>query len=510
VSGGDASGIPSARHLLIGSGWSAATLVASRVCSIVSVPLILHELGAPLYGVWVLAGTVLMAQGLVDLGVGAAVLRFASAAATAGSGAALRVVTRRAVIFYTCLSAVIAVPAIVLARPLAESLPHLSESGTDDAVVLIRYAAVAFSITNLALVFGSVLQGVDRVGAAFRAQTAGWVLYLPAIAIGFAAGLGVHAIGLAWGVCFVTQLVLTAIPAVRALHAVGDAPAEIPSWREMLSLGGRWQVASWADFATFQLPRVLGVGFLSSAQLVQLDVALRAGQLVVSPLFAFFPVVLPAAASVSAKGGIAGLKRWLDPLYVRGSIAVAVVAAASAPLIAPLLAAWTGEPTDSFSPVVTTAILLGVVAHASTGVFSGVLLARGEIRMVLWMKWPQLVIAAVLLVPAVMLGVEAVALALALALTVPALVFNRVVARRFGLERPLEALGGPVRVIALLLLAALPTVPIAALARAGDLSPVAALLIAVPLAAACLLAARALVLRSFHGVAAAGRGGVTP
>jgi O-antigen/teichoic acid export membrane protein len=502
VSAADSTGIPSARHLLIGSGWSAATIVASRVCSIVSVPLILHELGAPLYGVWVLAGTVLMAQGLVDLGVGAAVLRFSSAAATAGSGAALRVVTRRALIFYAVLSAVIAVPAIALARPLAESLPHLSASGTDDAVLLIRYAALAFSITNLALVFGAVLQGMDRVGAAFRAQTIGWILYLPAITIGFAAGLGVHAIGLAWGVCFITQLVLSAVPAIRGLRHAGDATAEIPTWRDMLSLGGRWQVAAWADFATFQLPRVLGVGFLSSAQLVQLDVALRAGQLVVSPLFAFFPVVLPAAASVSAKGGVPGLKRWLDPLYVRGAIAVALVAAASAPLIAPLLAAWTGEPADSFSPVVTSAILLGIVAHASTGLLSNVLLARGEITAVLWLKWPQLIIAAVLLVPAAMIGVEAVAVALALALTAPALVFNRSVAARFGLMRPVETLGGPLRVVALLLLVALPTIPIAELARSGDVSPVVALLIAAPIAAACLAVARVVVMRSLDGVAA--------
>jgi O-antigen/teichoic acid export membrane protein len=488
--------MPSRRHLLIGSGWSAASLVAVRVCTLVSVPLILHGLGAELYGVWVLAGTVLMAQGLVDLGMSSALLRFASAAATDDSGPVMRLVTRRAFMFYALLSLAVAVPAVLLARPLAEALPHISGGRIDDAVALIRYAALGFTLTNLSLVFTVVLQGSDRVATAFRSQTIGWLLYLPAIAIGFAADLGVHAVGLAWTVCFATQLALQAAPARRAITSLGSGPGSPPSWPEMLSLGGRWQVSAWADFATFQLPRVLGVGFLSSSQLVSLDVALRAATLVTAPLFAFFPVVLPTAARVTAEGGLAALKRWLDPLYVRGTIAIVLATAAAAPLIPSLLALWTGEPIESFSLVATTAILVGVVAHASTGLLTNVLLARGEIGLVLWLKWPQFLTAAVLLAPAAAIGIEAVAIALALALTVPALLFNRAAARKFDLEHPLERAGGYVRVAAMALLVALPGVPVAVLAREGELSAPAAVAIGVPIAAACLLVARPVVMRA--------------
>jgi hypothetical protein len=286
---------------------------------------------------------------------------------------------------------------------------------------------------------------MDRVATSYRGQTIGWLLYLLAIVVGFSAGLGVEAIGLAWVVCFSAQLVLLAVPALRAVGRAGDSPGEPPSWREMISLGGRWQVSAWADFATFQLPRVLGVGLLTSSQLVSLDVALRAAQVITSPLFAFLPVVLPAAAAVMAKGGAASLKRWLDPLWVRGSIALTLGAIVFAPLIVPLLALWTGEPMSDFSPVVTTTILIGVVAHASTGLFTNVLLALGEINLVLWLKWPQFLIAALLLVPAAMLGLEAVAIALALALALPALLFNRAVARKLGLDHPTHAVGAAFR-----------------------------------------------------------------
>ena len=145
----------------------------------------------------------------------------------------------------------------------------------------------------------------------------------------------------------------------------------MPGWGELIAFGGQWQISSWADFATFQLPRLIGGVAFTSQGLLQLDLAMRGAQLVTAPFFAFYPVVLPETAAAWARGGVAAVGRQLDRWVVPGAIAICVVTASALPLLPPALSLWAGRPMETIGVGVTTAVLLGFVAHASTGVFSG-------------------------------------------------------------------------------------------------------------------------------------------
>ena len=67
-------------------GWSGAYLAVSRLSALAAVPILLSSLGSDLYAAWVLAGSLVMSQGLADLGMGAALVRFVSDAAARGQG----------------------------------------------------------------------------------------------------------------------------------------------------------------------------------------------------------------------------------------------------------------------------------------------------------------------------------------------------------------------------------------------------------------------------------------
>jgi O-antigen/teichoic acid export membrane protein len=372
-----------------------------------------------------MGGALIMIQGLFDLGIGTALVRFVAVAATQDSRPAVLIVFRRALLFYIGLSVAVGLPLWIWAEAIASVVPSVHASTEGQAALLVRYVAVSFGLTNVTLVLASLLQGVDRVDAAYRGQTLGWLAYAPLLAIGIQFDGAAHAVGLAWVCSYVLQLALLFASTWRAVADLSTHLAPVPSLGEMISLGGWWQLSSWADFATFQLPRLAGGFVLPANSLVALDVALRAAQLVVAPFFAVYPIVLPAAAKAWTLHGAEGLRTFVERWFLPGAVSLWLFSTTFVPLEVPALVAWTGRPTDSFNLWLNASVLLGVVAHASTGLFSSARLAAGNVSPVLRYKKQQLVLALALVPLALFGGSVTVGLALGFALTLPALAFNR-------------------------------------------------------------------------------------
>ena len=424
-------------------GWSGAYLLASRLSTLVAIPILLSLLGDDLYAGWVLAGSLLMTQGLVDLGIGAAVVRFVAESLALGSSRGVRAAALRGVLFFAGLGAVVATLLWILAPEIATAA---FGPGSDSAAVLMRYAAVSFFLTSLVASTGSILQGLNRVDLSFRSQTFGWLTYIPALLLGSLFLADAHAAGLAWVVTYGVQLVLLGPVALRHVHAVSGEGSSATSLGSMIRFGGWWQVSSWADFATFQLPRVLGAFLVSAPALVSLDLALRFGQAAVLPLFAVYPILLPNFSRIWARTGMAGLRRPLESWYAQVAGTIVITLAVLFPLSVPAIAVWTGRPISDVDVAITCAVLAGIAAHASTGVFTNAWLAAGELRPVVMYKAGQLGIALVCVSAGAVIGATALGIALAVALSVPALLFNRRSATALGVDRPSATSPSVVRV----------------------------------------------------------------
>ena len=195
-------------------------MVVSRAASVAAVPLVLHNLGSDVYAAWAVAGSLIMLQSLFDLGVAAALVRFVAVAAAKDSRRVVLVVLRRSLVVYGGLSVVVGLPLWIFSRDLAGLLPYLHGKELDEAAVIVRYVAVAFGLTNMTLVLASLLQGVNRVDASYRAQTIGWLLYVPILSAGFEFGWSVHAVGLAWVLSYAAQLALLLPPSVAAVRGL--------------------------------------------------------------------------------------------------------------------------------------------------------------------------------------------------------------------------------------------------------------------------------------------------
>lgn len=415
------------------AAWSGAYLVVSRVSALIAVPILLHGLGTDLYAVWVLASALIFSQGLVDLGFSAALVRFVAVGAASGSAQAVRIVIRRVALVYVGLS-LLGVLLWILAEPIARLLPYIEAYQLADATALLRYAAVAFVLTNAATLLSSSLQGLNRVASSYRAQTLGLASFVPLLLMGMATWGGVDAVGIAAVGSYVLQLLLLGPSLWIAVRRLPQSQVDVPTLRTMLSMGMKWQVSSWADFATFQLPRIAAGISLSSGAVVSIDLALRFGQVVATPLFALLPLVLPRASATWASQGHRGVREFLRPV-VRTAAPLCILGGAIAiPIAAPAIETWTGHALTVGESVAASFVVAGVLAHASTGLLSSVLLAIGQVGHVVRYKSLQLALALPFIAVGASLGPNALAFCLSLALLIPAALFNRWASRAVGVR----------------------------------------------------------------------------
>lgn len=452
----------------------------SRVSALIAVPILLHGLGTDLYAVWVLATSLIFAQGLVDLGFSAALVRFVAVGAAEGSAPAVRIIIRRVALVYVGLS-LLGVLLWILAEPVARGLPYLDDDQIGDAVVLLRYTAVAFALTNATTLISAALQGLDRVASAFRARTLGSAALVPLLVLGMEILPNVDAVGVAAVGSFGLQLLLLGPSLWTAVRRLPSNTVDTPTLRAMLAMGMQWQVSSWADFATFQLPRIAAAISLSSGAVVVIDLALRLGQAVATPLFALLPIVLPRASAAWAEKGRDGVRAFLRPLLRMGAPLLLLSAAIVVPITAVAIETWTGQRLTLGDSIATSCVVAGVLAHASTGLLSSVLLAIGEIGPVVRYKLIQLAVAVPLIAIATQIGSLALAAGLSLALLAPAAWFNarasRAVGVGFDLPRWLRTAAIAVMAVSggiVVMLAPIATAAVA-LVTAGLVSLVAAL-----------------------------------
>ncbi|MBJ7470232.1 MAG: hypothetical protein JHD16_02980 [Solirubrobacteraceae bacterium] len=461
MSAASGNGVPLVRSVR----WSLVYAVLSRGAVLVSVPIVLQRLGAPTYAAWVISSALIYSQGLVDFGAGTVGRRFVAESASQDSRAGVVAVLRTMVAFYLVLSVVVGGALFVLAPTIAGWLADDSA----DQVTVLRYAAAAFCATNAVFVLAAVVEGSGRVDTSYRLQSVGAVLIVPLLLGSVELGAGVHAIGITWLVPPLLISVLLARAVWKLIVDLDPGASSDFSLRSLLGLAGGWQVSAWADFASFQLPRVIAGFALPVSELVTLDLALRIAQLVVFPLFAAYPVVLPLAVRTEHAHGRAALRGLVFELQ-RGVLVVALLAMAiTVPVAGVLIETWTGGGAARVDAIVTFLIVFGVTSHASTGIVSATLVALGTVRTIVLYKTAQLALCLVLVVPGSALGVVPAAAALAIGLALPAAWFLWQGLREVGVAQPW--LGEPVAGLRLLAVAAACAAAVTVVVGATDGSP---------------------------------------
>src|SRR3989449_4159915 len=130
---------------------------------IVTVPIVLHGIGVPAYGIFVLASLVLGYTALLDLGLTPAVIRSIAVHHATGNHARLQHIIGTALTMLIVLALLVG-GLLALLTPLAvDSFLHVPPSLRGDARFVLYVAAAGFACNMVLLLFVGIAQGLQRL-----------------------------------------------------------------------------------------------------------------------------------------------------------------------------------------------------------------------------------------------------------------------------------------------------------------------------------------------------------
>ena len=245
-----------------------------RVTSLVAVPLLVHELGLALYGVWAITDVVIAGQGLIDVGMLNATVKYVSDADTDDDPGAARRVVRLSLAWYTILNVGVAALLLSLLTHLPGWLevPHALDS---DAQILLGGGVALFAISNYAYVYGHALLGMQDATTLNVVYGISRFPYLALLAATSLSDWGATGVVAATLVMYAIQAVWLAAVVRRRLPRVPIRSPEPVSPRELARFGSRTYVATMADFVVLQAPKLVATRVHGAASAGRYDLASR-------------------------------------------------------------------------------------------------------------------------------------------------------------------------------------------------------------------------------------------
>ena len=321
-------------------------------------PFFLQRLGAPQYGVWLLALTLTFSSGyvvLADLGLQEAVVRFvAEARAREDTETVSRVASSTLAVFLAV--GTVAAVVVFLVAPLLVQLFHVPPGLQSSARVVFSMVAASIFIELPTAAFLSVIEGAQRYGWLRSIDVAG--------RIGWAA-FSVAAVLVGGGVLWLAAALLAttlaqgigAVAIARHVEpglTVRSAMVDRTTLRRMFGYGWLVSTLRVASVVYAQMDRAIVGIALGVASVARYEVVYRIEAGATFALVTASSAVLPASAFNVAR---ADSERQRE-LYIRGSryaVAFAAPITLSALLYArPLISTWVGS---SYADLTATAQL---------------------------------------------------------------------------------------------------------------------------------------------------------
>jgi O-antigen/teichoic acid export membrane protein len=381
-------------------------MVVLRAVGLLTVPILIHILNLPLYGVWTLSGALMNSQGLFDFGFATSVTRFMAEAHANEDRRTARRLLLRGLAAYGLLSILFA--AAVL--PLVSQLPDwlgVPASGREQARTIIIATIWLFGITNIANVFFSVLQGLQRITLSNTAIVGSQLVYVPLLLATWLAGWGVVGLVFATTALYLFQVAALGIFTLMYLPR-GNSASVTPSLGKMLNFGFGVQGISIADFLASQGPRFVTALLLGAAAAGRLDLAMRLPVAATAVALPILPPLLPAAARLKIRGDSAAL----SSMYSRATRYLASVAA-PALLCVFLLGPWFAEKWLGTAAAGLDApirlLAIGMLARTLSGVAFTTAIGAGAVRLAFGYTAVLFVITAVTLALASRIGIVGIA-----------------------------------------------------------------------------------------------------
>lgn len=335
---------------------------------IVSVPIVLHGIGAPAYGVFVLASVVLGYTALLDLGLTPALVRSVAVHQARGNAVRLQAVAGTALTMLIVLGLVVGALIALLTPFAVQSVLHLPRALWGDARFVLYVAAVGFACNMVLLLFVAIAQGLQRLDLfASRTLALGTLTAAGQILV-VRLGGGLRGLAVVTIAVNVLSLVVFLFVVRRLLPGVSFMPRFDPSaFHELIAFGSMKFLNQVAVQGIFHLDRLIVAAFVPIAVVSYYAVPVSMCQKFVLVQQAVTNAFFPAASELHTLGETQRLRRLYLSAAKLGLVALLPVIILPSILALPILEVWIGPAfAASSAPILTVlAIAYGVVAASA-------------------------------------------------------------------------------------------------------------------------------------------------
>jgi len=340
---------------------------------IVSVPIVLHGIGAPAYGIFVLASLVLGYTALLDLGVTPAVIRSIAVHHSLGNIARLQSIISTALSLLIILAVVVGSVLALITPVVVDSVLHVPAGLRSDARFVLYVAAAGFACNMVLLLFVAVAQGLQRLDLfASRTLALGTATALAQI-VTVKLGYGLRGLALVTITINIISLVVFTLIARGLMPGIHFRPGfDRSAFAELLSFGAMKFINQAAVQVIFHVDRLIVAAFLPIAAVSYYAVPVSICQKFILVQQAVNQAFFPAAAELHALKDSERLRRLYVSAAKLGVTALLPFMILPSILAWPLLAAWIGPGfANASAPILAVlAVAYGIVAVSSVAGFA--------------------------------------------------------------------------------------------------------------------------------------------
>jgi O-antigen/teichoic acid export membrane protein len=353
--------------------FNVASQVWLTLLVIVTVPIVLHRIGAAAYGVFVLASLMLGYTALLDLGLTPAVVRSIAVHNARDDQVRLEKVLGTALTLLIVL-ALVGGGVIALVTPLAvTSILHVPFSLQGDARFVLYVAAAGFACNMVLLLFVAIAQGLQRMDL-FASRTlllgsATAVAQVTAVLLGG----GLRWLALVTIAINVLSLLVFMVVARRLLPQVRVRPRFDRSALGELARFGSFKFLNQAAVQViFHVDRLIVAAFLPIAAVAYYGVPVSMCQKFILVQQGITGAFFPAASELHALNEPRRLQRLYLSAAKLGVVALIPLAILPSLLAWPILDAWIGPAfADRSAPILAVlALAYGLIAVSAVSGFA--------------------------------------------------------------------------------------------------------------------------------------------
>lgn len=325
------------------------------------VPFLLRHLGAELYGVWVLIGSVFAYSSILHFGLSSAINRYIPVGLARGDDQEIRRVASTGTGYFAMVAAIVAVLAVVLYFNFTRwfNIPSESAMAARRAILVV---GLLLSVTVSCQTFSAILSGYQRYDLTAGSRIAMVLVRAVAVIGVMVAGGGLLSLALVYGL---TELGINVIQLVLArqlmpARTIGFSSFDPALLKEMLGYGINTFLYSTGAVIAFEASELIIAVFLRPEDVARYSVA-ATGALVGTALIESLSAALkPAVSDLDARDEAHSI-RALSLLSQKYTLLLIVPSTVFLVIMGPeFLEVWTG----SIDPEMTMVLALLAAAQA--------------------------------------------------------------------------------------------------------------------------------------------------